>query len=146
MIAIRYERGVHLPALDLWLDPWDEQPTAFVSHAHSDHIGNHQEVILSTITAKLMTRSTPRKPRRASTRISGAIFFRNAQLTLYPAGHIYGSAQAHLLFENQSLLYTGDFKLRQGKSAEPIEWCESDTLIMETTYGLPLRVPADRLK
>ena len=36
-----------------------------------------------------------------------------------------------------SLLYTGDFKLRHGKSAEPAEWRQADTLIMETTYGLP---------
>ena len=34
-------------------------------------------------------------------------------------------------------LYTGDFKLRQGRSAEPAEWRQADTLIMETTYGLP---------
>src|SRR5260221_8807929 len=147
MIAIRYERGVHLPALDLWLDPWDEQPTAFVSHAHSDHIGNHQEVILSTITAKLMTARLPGNRVEHPLEFRVPFSFRNAQLTLYPAGHIYGSAQAHLLFENQSLLYTGDFKLRQGKSAEPIEWCQSDTLIMETTYGLPRYVfpPTDQV-
>ncbi|HET9375516.1 MAG TPA: ATP-dependent DNA ligase, partial [Chthoniobacterales bacterium] len=71
----------------------------------------------------------------------------NAQITLYPAGHIYGSAQAHVLFEDQTLLYTGDFKLRQGKSAEPIEWRKSDILIMETTYGLPRYIfpPTDQV-
>jgi DNA ligase 1 len=137
MIAIRYERGVYLPGLDLWLDPWDERPTAFVSHAHSDHIGNHREVILSTITAKLMTARLPGDRIEHLLEFRVPFSFRNAQLTLYPAGHIYGSAQAHVLFENESLLYTGDFKLRKGKSAEPIEWCESNTLIMETTYGLP---------
>jgi DNA ligase-1 len=147
MIAIRYARGVHLPGLDLWLDPWDEQPTAFVSHAHSDHIGNHREVILSTITAKLMTARLPGNRIEHHLEFRVPFSFRNAQLTLYPAGHIYGSAQAHVLFENQSLLYTGDFKLRKGKSAELIEWCESDTLIMETTYGLPRYVfpPTDQV-
>jgi DNA ligase-1 len=147
MIAIRYERGVYLPGLDLWLDPWDERPTAFVSHAHSDHIGNHREVILSRITAKLMTARLPGNRIEHPLEFRVPFSFRNAQLTLYPAGHIYGSAQAHVLFENQSLLYTGDFKLRKGKSAEPIEWCESDTLIMETTYGLPRYIfpPTDQV-
>src|SRR6202023_577439 len=37
----------------------------------------------------------------------------------------------------ECLLYTGDFKLRKGRSAEAIEWLPADTLIMETTYGLP---------
>jgi DNA ligase-1 len=147
MIAIRYERGVHLPALDLWLDPWDEQSTAFVSHAHSDHIGNHREVILSSITAKLMTARLPGNRVEHQLEFRVPFPFRNAQLTLYPAGHIYGSAQAHVLFEDQTLLYTGDFKLRKGKSAEPIEWCKSDILIMETTYGLPryLFPPTDQV-
>jgi DNA ligase-1 len=137
MIAIRYERGVYLPSIDLWLDPWDEQSTAFVSHAHSDHIGNHREVILSTITARLMTARLPGNRLEHQLEFRVPFPFRNAQITLYPAGHIYGSAQAHVFCEGQSLLYTGDFKLRHGKSAEPIEWCKSDTLIMETTYGLP---------
>ncbi|MBV9492506.1 MAG: hypothetical protein JO069_22660, partial [Verrucomicrobia bacterium] len=50
MLQVRYDRGVHLPELDLWLDPRDERETAFVSHAHSDHVGNHHEVILSEVT------------------------------------------------------------------------------------------------
>jgi DNA ligase 1 len=147
MIAIRYERGVYLPAIDLWLDPWDEQSTAFVSHAHSDHIGNHREVILSTITAKLMTARLPGNRLEHQLEFRVPFPFRNAQITLYPAGHIYGSAQAHVLFEDQTLLYTGDFKLRQGKSAEPIEWHKSDILIMETTYGLPRYIfpPTDQV-
>src|SRR4029079_6342282 len=59
------------------------------------------------------------------------------QVTLLPAGHIFGSAQFFLRTEDDSLLYTGDFKLRRGQSAEPPDWTAADTLIMETTYGLP---------
>ncbi|MEY2616897.1 MAG: hypothetical protein QOH78_2670, partial [Verrucomicrobiota bacterium] len=40
-MKVTFERGIFLPELDLWLDPKDERDTAFVSHAHSDHIGNH---------------------------------------------------------------------------------------------------------
>ena len=32
MIEVRYERGVYLPAQNLWLDPRDAKPFAFVSH------------------------------------------------------------------------------------------------------------------
>src|SRR5436853_6784469 len=58
-------------------------------------------------------------------------------LMLLPAGHIFGSAQFFLFAGNETLLYTGDFKLRSGKSAEPAEWRKADTLIMETTFGVP---------
>ena len=64
--AVRYERGVFLPAHDLWLDPWDNQPFAFVSHAHADHIGMHQEVILSSVTSRLMSARLPDRRRRGA--------------------------------------------------------------------------------
>ena len=41
---------------------------------------------------------------------------------LLPAGHIFGSAQFFLETRAGSLLYTGDFKLRPGTSAEATEW------------------------
>jgi len=61
----------------------------------------------------------------------------DVDVTLLPAGHIFGSAQFFLFARDETLLYTGDFKLRPGKSAERAEWREADTLIMETTFGLP---------
>src|SRR6266542_1972697 len=137
MIEVRYERGVYLPEQDLWLDPWDAKPFAFVSHAHSDHIAPHKEIILSERTARLLQARMP------GTRIEHVLPFgeqrrvHDADVTLLPAGHIFGSAQLFLSSGNETLLYTGDFKLRHGKSAEAAEWREADTLIMETTFGLP---------
>src|SRR5207237_9646162 len=58
-------------------------------------------------------------------------------VTLLPAGHIFGSAQCFLSLGDETLLYTGDFKLRPGKSAEQAQWRQADTLIMETTFALP---------
>jgi len=137
MMKVTFERGILLPELDLWLDPQDERDTAFVSHAHADHIGNHREVILSEITAKLMATRLPGGRVEHLLPFRSQVYFRGASVTLLPAGHIFGSAQVHIKLRGESLLYTGDFKLRQGKSAEPIEWLYADTLIMETTYGLP---------
>jgi DNA ligase 1 len=137
LIPVRFHRGVELPAQALWLDPADAKPFAFVSHAHSDHIGNHAETILSAPTARLM------RARLGGERVEHRLEFgvpteiRGLRITLLPAGHIFGSAQFFLEHEGASLLYTGDFKLRPGLSAEPPEWRHADTLIMETTFGLP---------
>ncbi|HWY92106.1 MAG TPA: ATP-dependent DNA ligase [Chthoniobacterales bacterium] len=137
LMQVEFRRGIFLPNLDLWLDPWDEQQTAFVSHAHSDHIGNHREVILSQTTARLMAARLPGERIEHQLAFHTEIDFRNAAISLLPAGHILGSAQIYIETEGKSLLYTGDFKLRPGKSAEAAEWRHTDTLIMETTYGLP---------
>ena len=145
MIEVRYERGVYLPKQDVWLDPWDAKRFAFVSHAHGDHIAPHQEVIVSQRTAHLMQVRVP------GSRVEYALPFgerrsvRGVDLMLIPAGHIFGSAQCLVFADKETLLYTGDFKLRPGKSAEPAEWRQADTLVMETTFGLPrYRFPATK--
>jgi DNA ligase 1 len=137
VVEVRYERGVYLPQQDFWLDPWDAKPFAFVSHAHSDHIALHEEVIVSERTARLM------RVRLPGSRIEHPLPFgkrrsvRSVDLMLIPAGHIFGSAQCLVFAGEETLLYTGDFKLRPGKSAEQAEWRHADTLVMETTFGMP---------
>jgi DNA ligase 1 len=137
VIEVRHERGVYLPQQDFWLDPWDPKRLAFISHAHSDHIAPHQEVIVSERTARLMQVRLP------GSRIEHALPFgerrsiRGVDLMLIPAGHIFGSAQCLVFAGEESLLYTGDFKLRRGRSAEQAEWRHADTLVMETTFGVP---------
>jgi len=137
VIRVQYERGVFLPEKNIWLDPWDPKPFAFVSHAHSDHIAPHGEIIVSERTSRLM------RARLAGERTEHVLDFGiptnvdGLRVTLLPAGHIFGSAQFFLETEADTLLYTGDFKLRPGRSAEAPQWKRADTLIMETTYGLP---------
>ena len=144
-LTIQFQRGgVYLPDLGLWLDPHEPQPgpeRVFISHAHSDHIGEHREAILSAPTARLMQTRLHRAPiehvlpfrEMKSFEANGRLF----QCTLLPAGHIFGSAMLFIEAEGTSLLYTGDFKLRHGLSAEPCEPRHADILIMESTYGRP---------
>lgn len=145
ILTFQYHRGgTCLPALQLWLDPCEPQTgvdKVFVSHAHSDHIGEHREVILTEPTARFMQARLGGKRLehvlpfgQSATFETGAVHW---QITLLPAGHIFGSAMGLIEAEGESLLYTGDFKLRRGLSAEPCEPNHADTLIMETTYGRP---------
>jgi DNA ligase-1 len=62
--------------------------------------------------------------------------FNNHRLHIFPAGHILGSAQLVIEGE-QTVVYTGDIKLRRGLTAEPIEIVHCDILIMEATFGHP---------
>jgi DNA ligase 1 len=137
MIEVRYERGVYLPRQDLWLDPWEAKRFAFVSHAHSDHIAPHEEIIVSQGTARLMQSRLPGSRTEHILPFGEKRMVHGLDVMLLPAGHIFGSAQCFLSVGNETLLYTGDFKLRPGKSAEQAEWRRADTLIMETTFGLP---------
>ena len=59
------------------------------------------------------------------------------RLTTFPAGHCLGSAMLLAEDGEQSLLYTGDFKLGESATAEPAELPHADILVIESTYGHP---------
>ena len=136
--------GVFLPRLGLWLDAHHRvtgPELAFVSHAHSDHTGSHREVVLTAATARLMRARGARPGRENVLQFgerrafdAGGLRF---TLTLLPAGHILGSAMAFVEAGGESLLYTGDFKLRAGLAAETCLPQRADWLVMESTFGRP---------
>ncbi|QYM80132.1 ATP-dependent DNA ligase [Horticoccus luteus] len=136
---VQFRGGVWLPQIDWWLDAHFPAPRSFVSHAHFDHLALHREILCSAVTARLMRNRLPGE------RIEHILPFGQTEpltpattVTLHPAGHIFGSAQSLLVHERHgSLLYTGDFKLRPGRSAERCATPRADVLIMETTFGLP---------
>ncbi len=142
---VQFRNGLHLPQLDWWLDAHHPVARSFVSHAHFDHLAAHREVLLSPGTAALMR---ARLPDRVGDRVERLLPFGeisplsadhpDVAVSLHPAGHIHGSAM--ILLEHAAhgrLLYTGDFKLRPGRSAEPCAPPPADLVIMETTYGRP---------
>src|SRR5215207_119607 len=136
---VEFRAGVWLPQIGWWLDAHFPQERSFVSHAHSDHIAPHGEIMCSAGTSRLMQARMPGE------RIEHVLPFGQTEqltadsiVTLHPAGHIYGSAQSLIAHEvHGALLYTGDFKLRPGRSAEKCGTPQADVLIMETTFGRP---------
>ncbi len=136
---VEFRDGVWLPQIGWWLDAHFPQARAFVSHAHSDHIAPHGEILCSAGTSRLMHARMPGE------RVEHVLPFGHTEqltadstVTLHPAGHIFGSAQALIDHaQHGRLLYTGDFKLRRGRSAEACATPPADTLIMETTFGRP---------
>lgn len=134
---IHYRGAIHLSAIDLWLDPRSHREWAFISHAHSDHIAVHDDVLLSEGTYRFICR------RKAAPRSAQILPFgeprtlRGIEFTLYPAGHIVGSAQLLASHNGAHVLYSGDFKLQPNDAAEQIVVPHADVLIMETTFGHP---------
>lgn len=142
LIPAAHQSGsIHLPEAGLWLDPHNGADAAFISHAHSDHVARHDLTICSQMTRELMgTRYGGGSGSFIALDFGEVHEWRGHQLRLLPAGHILGSAMLHLTRQSDgaTLLYTGDYKLRQGLTAQPAELLPADTLIMETTFGLPM--------
>src|SRR5437763_14862704 len=92
MIEVRYDHGVYLPVYDLWLDPWEAKHFAFVSHAHSEHIAPHKEIILSERTARLLQARMPRSRTEHILPFGEQHRVHEVDLLLLPASHSFLSA------------------------------------------------------
>ncbi len=120
--------------MELWLDPTRKQDFAFVSHAHADHTARHRKILSTPATSRLLRyrlgidSHITLSPGEAHETGGG-------RLSLYPSGHILGAAQILVELNGERLLFTGDFKLKPSRTAEPCEIVPCDHLIMECTYG-----------
>jgi putative mRNA 3-end processing factor len=59
-------------------------------------------------------------------------------ITLFPAGHILGSAQVLMEHGGQRIVVTGDYKRGPDPAAQPFELVTCDLLVTEATFGLPV--------
>lgn len=134
---ILWDSGVYLPEQGLWLDPRKPRPRAVISHAHSDHVAAHPLAYATAATRRLVTH------RRRSTGTVEALSYGKSialdrcSLTLYPAGHVLGSAQTLIDTDFGRVLYTGDLKTRTGFTSAPAEPVPAEVLVLESTFGKP---------
>ena len=135
-MEVVFDRGVYVPELDLWLDSTRKRDSSVISHAHSDHTGRHRRPVVTPNTL-LLLRDYLKKSDPIVLPYGEQLETPTHSITLYPAGHCLGSAQALVVSKatGHRLLYTGDIKTRPSPTNEPLEPLEAETLVIESTYG-----------
>jgi len=134
---------------DFFIDPKYPVDKAVISHAHGDHaVPGHKEIFCTNGTSLFMKlRFT--KQRDNSYHIieyKHTFYFNKVAVTFIPAGHILGSAQILMEYEGIKYLYTGDYKLQEDSTCEPIEIVQADVLITETTFANPAIIHPDPIE
>lgn len=143
--------GIVLPNPEVGLDvAGPVTKHIFVSHAHADHLprDRHMQVYATAPTARLM-QARGFKGDVQLLEFENPLELDSCRITLYPAGHILGSAMIGIEADDGHTLYTGDAKnppspVSEGFSHPPAG--EVDYLITEATFGLPIyRWPAQEV-
>ena len=143
--------GLFFPEIGVSLDGYHpEAAYAFVSHAHADHMPRNKNTRAYATSATLdlmeLRGFTGEKNTLKFLEPFEADRFR---ATLYPAGHILGSAMIYLETDQGSILYTGDYKTPPSPATEGFDAPDhADLLITEATFGLPIYrwKPLDELR
>ena len=124
-----------------YIDPFFPVERAIITHGHADHArSGHKHVLCTRETAEIMKI-------RYGANCAGSfqivdyheeVKIGSYKVTLYPAGHILGSAQVLVETKNERILVTGDYKTVVDNHLRPFELVNCDLLITEATFGLPV--------
>lgn len=128
---------IRLCGTEIYLDPGEPREVGVISHGHSDHIGRHRSFLSTAPTAAFLRIRAGADLRGTELAFRQIHCIGEFDVELFPAGHVLGSAMVRVGRRGESLLYTGDFRLRPSLTAEPAEVPQADAVIMESTYGSP---------
>ncbi len=130
--------GIYIEPADLWIDPSWPQLRAVVTHGHADHArSGHGEVWATPETLAIMAL---RYGTEHGTALSYGDSFEagGVRFSLFPAGHVLGSAQVLMEYGGERVVVSGDFKRRADPTCAPFEPVPCDIFITEATFGLPV--------
>lgn len=131
-------KGLYCAAGDFYIDPWQPVKHAVITHAHSDHARPGNENYLCH------TKCVPLLQQRlGNIAVTGiaynkTIYKNQVAVTLFPAGHMVGSAQIKVEYKGEVWVISGDYKTIPDGICETFEPVKCHTFITESTFGLPI--------
>jgi putative mRNA 3-end processing factor len=140
--------GLYCAPGDFFIDPVRPVARAVITHGHADHArAGHGAVLATPETLAIMGErygadfAGARQPAAYGEKVPRD----DVEVTLVPAGHVLGSAQAVVRWKGLTMVVSGDYKRRRDPTCPPFEPVPCDVFITEATFGLPVfRHPDDR--
>jgi len=139
-LLVQRSSGLYCPVADVYLDPWRPVGRALITHAHSDHArsGTAAYITHRTSAALLQQRLGTKPSQVTGLEYGEVITIRGVNFSLYPAGHVPGSAQILVESRGERWVFSGDYKTENDYYSAPLEVVKCDTFISECTFGLPI--------
>ena len=140
--------GLYCPPGDFYIDPVRPVARAVITHGHADHArAGHGAVLATAETLEIMAEryGADFTQTRQAGAYGEAVARDDVEVTLVPAGHVLGSAQAVVRWKGLTMVVSGDYKRRRDPTCPAFEPVPCDVFITEATFGLPVfRHPDDR--
>ena len=123
------------------IDPTRPVERALITHAHSDHARAGHGAVLATQETLDLMRLRYGDNFAATTQAAHygeSVSVGEVKVTLHPAGHVLGSAQALVEANGLRVVASGDYKNVADPTCAPFELVPCDLFITEATFALPV--------
>ncbi|PVM89648.1 ligase-associated DNA damage response exonuclease [Caulobacter radicis] len=140
--------GLYCPPGDFYIDPVRPVDRAVITHGHSDHArAGHGMVAATPQTLAIMAERYGEDftGQRQAVPYGESFTHNGVEVSLVPAGHVLGSAQAVVRWKGLTIVVSGDYKRRRDPTCARFEPVPCDVFVTEATFGLPVfRHPDDK--
>jgi putative mRNA 3-end processing factor len=133
------DRGIYCAQGMFYIDPWLPVDDAVITHAHSDHARPGNKRYLAHRLSEQVLRYRLGQDIQLQTVEHGQTVMKNGvEITLFPAGHVIGSAQVRLVYKGEIWVVSGDYKVEDDGISTPFEPVRCHHFISECTFGMPV--------
>lgn len=133
------DKGIYCEPGKFYIDPWRPVDFAIITHGHADHAkwGMKHYLCHHFTVPILRSRISP------DISVEGigyheSITRNGVKISLFPAGHIIGSAQVRLEYKGKVAVVSGDYKIQDDGLSTPFESVRCHEFVTESTFGLPI--------
>jgi putative mRNA 3-end processing factor len=133
--------GLYCQPGDFHIDPVRPVARAVITHGHSDHARSGHGTVLATPETLAIMAARYGADFAGATEAAayGQTVRRDGVgVTLVPAGHVLGSAQAVLRWKDMTIVVSGDYKRRRDPTCPAFEPVPCQVFVTEATFGLPV--------
>jgi putative mRNA 3-end processing factor len=132
------DKGLYCEKGNFYVDPWNPVDKAIITHGHADHacFGNKHYLCHTYTKPILQLRLGDNNYQTLGW--NEPIYINGIKISLHPAGHIIGSSQVRMEFNDEVWVVSGDYKTEDDGLSGKFEPIKCHVFITESTFGLPI--------
>jgi putative mRNA 3-end processing factor len=132
------DSGIYCAQGRFYIDPWKPVDDAVITHAHSDHARFGSKRYLAHKLSEQVLLYRLGDIQLQTIEYGETVIKNGVQITLFPAGHVIGSAQIRVSYQGEIWVVSGDYKTEDDGISTPFEPVKCHHFISECTFGMPV--------
>src|ERR1700749_3630964 len=132
------DRGIYCEQGKFYIDPWKPVDDAVITHPHADHayVG-HKHYLAHHLSREVLYYRLG-DIQLQTVEYGETVMKNGVSISLYPAGHVIGSAQIRIEYQGEVWVVSGDYKVEDDGISTPFEPVKCHHFISECTFGMPV--------